>query len=79
MEINEFRYAVIGRWTELDGREEWDIIHNGPLTYDESLKIAVEAGKTWEKNACDEYKKISHREIPIRYEKLQSMLEEEHR
>ena len=27
-------YSVIGRWTEPDGTEEWDVIHNGPLTYD---------------------------------------------
>lgn len=32
-------YSVIGKWTEPDGTEEWDVIHNGPLTYDEALKI----------------------------------------
>ena len=70
-------YSVIGRWTEPDGTEEWDVIHNGPLTYDEALKIAVAAGRTWDKNVPSDMKNLPHREIPIRFEKLQKMIEEE--
>ena len=71
------RYSVIGRWTEPDGTEEWDVIHNGPLTYDEALKVAVDAGRAWDKNIPSDRKNIPHREIPIRFEKLQKMIEEE--
>jgi len=68
-------YSVIGRWTEPDGIEEWDVIHNGPLTYDEALKIAVTAGRTWDENVPSNMKNLPHREIPIRFEKLQKMIE----
>jgi hypothetical protein len=70
-------YSVIGKWTELDGTEEWDVIHNGPLTYDDALKISVKAGRIWDENVPDDRKNLSHREIPIRFEKLQKMIEEE--
>ena len=70
-------YSVIGKWTEPDGTEEWDVIHNGPLTYDEALKIAVAAGRTWDENVPSDMKNLPHREIPIRFEKLQKMIEEE--
>ena len=74
---NACEYSVIGRWTEPDGTEEWDIIHNGPLTYDEALKIAVKAGRTWDENVPSDRKNLPHREIPIKFEKLQKMIEEE--
>ena len=70
-------YSVIGRWTETDGTEEWDVIHKGPLTYDEALKVAVAAGRTWDENVPSDRKNLPHREIPIRFEKLQRMIEEE--
>ena len=70
-------YSVIGRWTEPDGTEEWDVIHNGPLTYDEALKIAAKAGRTWDESVPSDRKNLPHREIPIRFEKLQKMIEEE--
>ena len=70
-------YSVIGRWTEPDGTEEWDVIHKGPLTYDEALKISVDAGRTWVENVPSDRKNLPHREIPIRFEKLQKMIEEE--
>ena len=70
-------YSVIGRWTEPDGTEEWDVIHNGPLTYDEALKVAVAAGRTWDENVPSDRKNLPHREIPIKFEKLQKMIEEE--
>ena len=70
-------YSVIGIWTEPDGTEEWDVIHNGPLTYDEALKVAVAAGRTWDENVPSDRKNLPHREIPIRFEKLQKMIEEE--
>jgi len=70
-------YSVIGKWTKLDGTEEWDVIHNGPLTYDDALKISVKAGRIWDENVPDDRKNLSHREIPIRFEKLQKMIEEE--
>ena len=69
-------YSVIGIWTEPDGTEEWDVIHTGPLTYDEALKIAVAAGRTWDENVPSDMKNLPHREIPIRFEKLQKMIEE---
>jgi len=74
-DVND-NYSVIGRWTEPDGTEEWDIIHNGPITYDEALKIAVAAGRTWDENVPSDMKNLPHREIPIRFEKLQKMIEE---
>ncbi len=77
LSIPDDSYSVIGRWTELDGREEWDVIHNGPLTYDEALEIAAKAGRTWDDNVTSNSKNIPHREIPIRFEKLQKMIEEE--
>ena len=70
-------YSVIGRWTEPDGTEYWDVIHNGPLTYDEALKVAVAAGRTWDENVPSDRKNLPHSEIPIRFEKLQKMIEEE--
>ncbi|HPC09572.1 MAG TPA: hypothetical protein PLN85_00660 [archaeon] len=70
-------YSVIGRWTEPDGTEEWDVIHKGPLTYDEALKVAVADGRTWDENVPSDRKNLPHREIPIRFEKLQKMIEEE--
>jgi hypothetical protein len=70
-------YSVIGRWTEPDGTEEWDVIHDGPLTYDEALKIAAKAGRTWDETVPSDRKNLPHREMPIRFEKLQKMIEEE--
>ena len=71
-------YSVIGRWTEPDGTEEWDVIHNGPLTYDDALEVAMSAGRTWNENVPSDRRNLPHREIPIKFEKLQKMIEEEH-
>lgn len=70
-------YSVIGRWTEPDGKQDWDIIHPGPLPYDEALKISREANITWTKNATAEYKNLPHTEMVIKYETLQNMLKVE--
>jgi hypothetical protein len=67
-------YSVIGRWTESDGTEEWDVIHNGPLTYEEALEIATKASRTWDENVPSDRKNLPHKEIPIKYETLQEML-----
>ena len=80
MVIDEFpikEYVVIGKWVEPDGREEWEIINNNPQTYEEALKIAVKAGRMWEKQASPEYKNLSHEEIPIKWDTLQEMLRKE--
>jgi len=74
--MNTQKYAVIGKWTELDGTQEWDVIHNGPLSYDEALIIAKQAGQDWNKNVPKDRQSIPHQEIPITFEKLQSMINE---
>jgi hypothetical protein len=71
--INDY-YSVIGRWTESDGTKEWDVIHNGPLTYEEALEIDAKAGRTWDENVPSDRKNLPHKEIPIKYETLQEML-----
>ena len=63
-------YSVIGKWTELDGTENWDVIHDGPLTYEDALKISIDAGITWNKSVTGENKKIPHHESVITYDKL---------
>ena len=70
-------YSVIGRWTEPNGNEEWDVIHQGPISYDEALKIAQQAGRTWDENVPSDRKNLSHREIPIKYNNLQKMLKDQ--
>ena len=67
-------YSVIGMWTELNGTEEWDVINMGPLTYEEALKVATQAGKIWDENVPSDGKNLPHKEIPIKYETLQEML-----
>jgi hypothetical protein len=71
---DQVKYAVIGRWEEVDGTEEWDVLHEGPLTYEEALKIAELASKAWDER--EEGKGILHREVIISCEKLQNMIEE---
>jgi len=44
-------WAVIGKWVELNVEHEWDIIHRGPLTYEEALEIKINACNKWNKNA----------------------------
>ena len=70
-------YSVIGRWTEPDGKEDWDVIHKGPISYDEAVQIARDTGKRWRENASPEYKNLPHSEIPIKYEALQKMIKSE--
>jgi hypothetical protein len=77
MNNNKNNFSVIGKWTESDGTEDWDVIHNGPITYNESLKIAELANISWNKNVPIDRKNLQHSEIPIRFEKLQKMIEEE--
>lgn len=70
-------YSVIGKWKELDGSEEWDVIHKGPLSYEEALKIASDASESWSKNVYREYKNVWHQEIPVECSTLEKMLEDE--
>ena len=70
-------YSVIGIWEESGGTEEWDIIYNGQLSYDDALCIAAKAGKAWDENVPSDRKNTPHREIPIKFEKLQKMICEE--
>lgn len=70
----EVLYSVIGKWTENDGVEKWDIINVGPLTYDDALKIATNAGKTWDDNVLNDNKNVQHKEIVMKYESLQKMI-----
>lgn len=69
-------YAVIGVWIETDGSKEWDIIHIGPLSYEEALKIATNANKTWKENVSSEYISLPHSEIPVKYTTLHSILKD---
>ena len=72
-------YAVIVKWTEPNGTEEWDIIHDGPLTYDEASEIASKARNSWTTNALNvstNLKDIAHSELVITCEKLEEMLKE---
>jgi hypothetical protein len=63
-------YAVIGEWTESDGTEKWDVIHSGPISYEEALKIAHLATKTWNEHVSHDRKHLPHSESPIKYELL---------
>lgn len=68
-------YAVIGEWTEPDGTEKWDVIHSGPISYEEALEMADYASKIWSENVSYNQKHLPHSEIPIRYELLLNKLE----
>jgi len=78
---NKKEWSVICKWVENKKDEwdinEWDIIANGPLTYDEATEIAKNAGYTWDKNAPKNEPKITHTEVIIKYDKLQKMIQEE--
>ena len=75
--MNTHNYAVICRWIEPDGTKEWDVIHNGPLSYTEALDIAAKARITWDKTVPIERKDLFHTEIPIKFDLLQQMLKED--
>lgn len=47
------------------------------ISYDDALKIATDASIKWLDNASLEYKNLSHHEIPIKYDDLQKMLEQD--
>jgi len=75
MEAQKNGYSVISKWVEPDGTEQWDVVHNGHVSYDEALEISKLASKTWDRS--EKGRGIPHREIPIKFEKLQKMIEEE--
>ena len=77
MKQEEIKYSVIGKWVEPDGSEQWDVLSNEPLLYEDALKISTNAGKSWENNCSEEYKNLQHEEIIVSFEELQKILDEE--
>lgn len=69
-------YGVIGKWEE-DGREEWDVLHHGPITYEEALEVAKRAGHTWDNDSNQKFKHIPHQEIVISFPALQEKINNE--
>lgn len=69
-------YAVIGEWTKSDGTEKWDVIHSGPISYEEALEIAHLATQTWNEHVSHDRKHLPHSESPIKYELLLKKLED---
>ena len=74
---NDTEYSVIGKWTEIDGNEEWEVLHNGPITHEEAVEIAAKAFIFWETNVTPERKHLPHTEIILPYKALQKKLRDE--
>ena len=59
------KYTLIGKWTEKDGKEEWDVLLPKPVTREEAEQWKIKMSAEWNKNETElpEDRRLPHREI----------------
>lgn len=68
------QYSVIGEWTERDGTTDWEVIYEGPVSYEKGLEIAEKASETWNELSPASSIGLPHKESVIPYGELQKRL-----
>jgi hypothetical protein len=75
----EDKYVVIGKWVE-NGKPEWDIISESPVSFEKATEIKLRARETWRVNQSSKplgEQNLSNVEMVITIDELNELLKQD--
>jgi hypothetical protein len=75
----EDKYVVIGKWFE-NGKPEWDIISEIPMSFERATEVKLKARETWIVNQASKTigkQNLTNVELVITTDELQNLLNQD--